>query len=341
MDAGLNNAAVLPGFAPDGSLLAPTPIVEFDSVSCDNELYVKRDDLIPFSFGGNKARIAQCFFADALAQGCNAVVAYGSTRSNLARVMANGAARMSMPCIVVSPAEEDGSRPRSFNAELCSRLGAQVRPCQKGAVAQAVEAALDELRERGFQPYYIYGDRFGKGNEATPVQAYVHASGEVADWERASGAAFDYVFLATGTGMTQAGLLCGNILRGSSCGVVGVSVARSAEAATEHIEGYCRAYLASRGVDVPADLHSRVCVSDEFLHGGYGRADAAEQQTVRHAFAHAGMPLDETYVGKGFDGMLRYLRERDIRGKRILFLHTGGTPLFFDALDGSEGVVRA
>lgn len=24
----------------------------------DNELYVKRDDLLPFSFGGNKARIA-------------------------------------------------------------------------------------------------------------------------------------------------------------------------------------------------------------------------------------------------------------------------------------------
>lgn len=340
MDASLNNAAVLPGFAPDGSLLAPTPIVELDDVSCDNELYVKRDDLIPFSFGGNKARIAQCFFADAFAQGCNAIVAYGSTRSNLARVMANGAARMGMPCVVVSPDEADGSRPRSFNAELCARLGAQVHPCRKGEVAQAVEAAMDELRERGFRPYYIYGDRFGKGNEAAPVQAYVHASGEIADWERAAGASFDYVFLATGTGMTQAGLLCGNILSGSSCKVVGISVARSAEAAVEHIEGYCRAYLASRGADVPVNLQSRIQVSDGFLHGGYGHADATERQTIRRAFAHAGMPLDETYVGKGFDGMLRYLGEQGIRGKRVLFLHTGGTPLFFDALDALEGVVR-
>ena len=341
MGAYANGAAALPGFAPDGSLLTPTPIVELDGMACDNELYVKRDDLIPFSFGGNKARIAQCFFSDALARGCNAVVAYGSTRSNLARVMANGAARMSMPCIVVSPAEEDGSRPRSFNAELCARLGAQVHPCRKGEVAQAVESAVDELRERGFRPYYIYGDRFGKGNEATPVQAYVHAHQETRAWEQSAGVSFDYVFLATGTGMTQAGLLCGNVLSGSSCEVVGISVARSAEAATEHIEGYCRAYLASRGVDVPADLRSRIHVSDEFLHGGYGRADAAEQQTIRHAFAHAGMPLDETYVGKGFDGMLRYLHDQGIRGKRVLFLHTGGAPLFFDALDASEGVVRA
>ena len=45
-----------------------------------------------------------------------------------------------------------------------------------------------------------------------------------------------------------------------------------------------------------------------------------------------GIPLDPTYTGKAFWGMLQYLKDHGIRGKRILFLHTGGTPLFFDLL---------
>lgn len=332
---------VLPGFRPDGSLVAPTPLYQVDALDSGNDLFVKRDDLIPFSFGGNKARIAQCFFADARTRGCDAIVAYGSTRSNLARVMANGAARAGMPCIVVSPGENDGSRPDSFNAALCEQLGAEVRACGKHEVAQAVESAMNDLRSQGFSPYYIYGDCLGKGNEATPVQAYVHASEEIRAWERQAGVPFDYVFLATGTGMTQAGLVCGSLLDGSSRKVVGISVARPAESAVAHIEAYCRAYLASREEEVPASLRERICVTDAYLHGGYGCASERERETICRMFERAGMPLDETYVGKGFDGMLRYLSEQGIYGKRVLFVHTGGAPLFFDSLASAESAVRA
>ena len=40
-----------------------------------------------------------------------------------------------------------------------------------------------------------------------------------------------------------------------------------------------------------------------------------------------------TYTGKAFYGMQDYLREKDIKGKKILFIHTGGTPLFFDSIE--------
>ena len=45
-----------------------------------------------------------------------------------------------------------------------------------------------------------------------------------------------------------------------------------------------------------------------------------------------GIPLDPTYTGKAFFGMEQYLRRERVTGKNILFLHTGGTPLFFDGL---------
>ena len=46
-----------------------------------------------------------------------------------------------------------------------------------------------------------------------------------------------------------------------------------------------------------------------------------------------GIPLDSTYTGKAFRGMLSYLEENGIHGQKILFIHTGGTPLFFDDLN--------
>ena len=40
-----------------------TPIVKINSqLPCN--IYIERDDLLPFSFGGNKVRIAEEFFED-------------------------------------------------------------------------------------------------------------------------------------------------------------------------------------------------------------------------------------------------------------------------------------
>ena len=46
-----------------------------------------------------------------------------------------------------------------------------------------------------------------------------------------------------------------------------------------------------------------------------------------------GMPLDSTYTGKAFMGMKDYIEKESLKGKQILFIHTGGTPLFFDDIN--------
>lgn len=45
-----------------------------------------------------------------------------------------------------------------------------------------------------------------------------------------------------------------------------------------------------------------------------------------------GIPLDPTYTGKAFLGMRDYIIKNNISNKNVLFIHTGGTPLFFDNL---------
>lgn len=45
-----------------------------------------------------------------------------------------------------------------------------------------------------------------------------------------------------------------------------------------------------------------------------------------------GIPLDPTYTGKAFLGMRDYIIKNNISNKNVPFIHTGGTPLFFDNL---------
>ena len=67
-----------------------TPIQRLDFPNHRNvRLYCKREDLLPFSLGGNKVRIGQAFYADMLAKGKDCMMVYGNSRSNLCRVLAN------------------------------------------------------------------------------------------------------------------------------------------------------------------------------------------------------------------------------------------------------------
>ena len=69
---------------------------------------------------------------------------------------------------------------------------------------------------------------------------------------------------------------------------------------------------------------------------GYGKADSRITGTIRQIMGRYGIPLDETYTGKAFTGMQDYIEEHpeEMKGRNILFIHTGGTPLFFDLLRG-------
>lgn len=130
--------------------------------------------------------------------------------------------------------------------------------------------------------------------------------------------------------MTQAGLLAGCHCAGGKETVVGISVARSAQAELEVLCRYTDAYTQKHDLKpVPReDFH----ITDAYLCGGYGQYDERITDTIFRVLQTWGIPLDPTYTGKAFFGMEEYIQSHAICGKRILFLHTGGTPLFFDLI---------
>lgn len=309
---------------------APTPLYLLDTDEHGNRIFVKREDLLPYSFGGNKVRIGVEYLRDMRRKGCTHLLAYGNARSNLCRVLSNLCAGLQTPITILCPADDDGQQREAFNGRLCAMLGARVIPCRKTNVAQSVEHALADIVKTGDNPYYIYGDCLGRGNEAVPTAAYVPMYAELAAQGKALHAAFDTVFLATGTGMTQAGLLCGQTMAGEaarSWRVVGVSTAREARNARAHILSYANAYLSGRDECLSEE---RIEVFDDF-RGVYGHYDAAVDACIRDAMTRYGLPLDGAYTAKAFCGMREWMRRRRFEGRDVLFVHTGGTPLFFDA----------
>ncbi len=235
-----------------------TPIVPCNGMNQENEIFIKRDDLLPFSFGGNKARIAWEFLEDMRLKGANCLIGYGSTKSNLSRVLANACCARGIKCHIIAADDVSDVMKETNNHTIVNMCGAVVHRCSKANVAQTVERVWRLCEEEGYKPYYIYGNKCGVGNEAIPVNAYVKAHSEIAE-------PFDYIFLATGTGMTQAGLIAGARLEQTHEKIVGISIARPREQVMAVVRTYLNAYYATRGTT--SEVNDDVNVID-FCQGG-------------------------------------------------------------------------
>ncbi len=155
---------------------------------------------------------------------------------------------------------------------------------------------------------------------------------EIKQYEATHNVFFDYIFLASGTGTTQAGLICGKLLANDiHRKIVGISIARSNPRATQVIRDCILEYLEE--VDINLVEESLLCV-DDYVCDGYGMYNHEISNLILQVQRNYGIPLDPIYTGKAFWGMLEYCKENHITEKNILFIHTGGTPLFFVFLKG-------
>lgn len=293
-----------------------------------NHLFIKREDLFPFSFGGNKARKSQLFFQEIDKGDYNCVVTYGSGSSNHCRVVANECCRREMKCHIISP--EEASEP-TFNSQMMEIFGAEITTVPVSKVHDTIEAKLTELKAAGKKPYFIEGG--GHGNIGT--EAYVQCYEEIKKCERTENIHFDYIFFASGTGTTHAGLVCGQLINGDNRKIIGISIARKNPRGRDVVVDSIRSYLGSKATE--EEIQAATIFIDDYT-SGYGKDDRRVIETIELVLKKYGIPLDATYTGKAFMGMREYITKEQITGKNLLFIHTGGTPLFFDALTKlSEG----
>lgn len=288
-----------------------------------NNFYIMRDDLIPFSFGGNKARKAYNFFNDILENNYDYVITYGSASSNHCRIIANLAKKYGFPCTIISTEKEK----ETANKKLCELFGTEFVYCNVDEVKNTINEQIELKKSLNYRPYFIQGG----GHGYLGTKAYIDAYKEILDYEKDNNIKFDYIFHATGTGTTQAGLVLGKLINKSHCKIVGISVARKLPRGKDVVIESINDYINKNKLDISLNEND-VIFNDEYILDGYSKYNKEILEQIKYMMNNFGIPLDTTYTGKAFWGMTEYLDKEKIEGKNILFIHTGGTPLFFDIL---------
>lgn len=310
---------------PQAPLLAsPTPVEELPrlraAIGASSRLLVKRDDAIPFGFGGNKVRKLALVAGHAVAHGAQTLITCGGVQSNHARATASAAAKLGLRCLIVA----NGTQPEraTGNALLDRLLGAEVHFVPgRDDRAPAMERLADRERSAGRQPFVI------PLGASTPLGALAYALAVVELSEQI--AAPDVIFHSSSSGGTQAGIVAGCRELGWATRVIGVSADEPSNALRDTVESILDGMRAlvpelERRATTPVE------VDDRFIGEGYGIPTDASREAQSLAAATEALFLDSTYTAKAMSGLIGRIRERSLGdAKTVLFWHTGGLPGIF------------
>ena len=291
-----------------------------DNVEIDGlAIKIVRDDLFPFIGGGGKARKAVEYEMMFREHGYNALVTCGGIQSNHNRAMALMAAKNGWKCHLCIQGTEERFFKENGNALLDRLSGAECELIRPEDTAEAMDRAMEKLKVDGFKPYYVHGG----GHDLPGGTSFVKAVEELKRQCEAEGYKPDYIFHASGTGSTQAGIVVGLEKAGwSDVKVVGISVARQQERGKQVIAEF--ANMLGEYYGMKKDFTNDIFFCTDYLYGGYEQYTPEMAAYIERAMKETGLMFDTTYSGKGFYGMMDYVKKNQLGSKNIIFWHTGG-----------------
>ena len=309
----------------------PTPLAPACRLSAalgGPHLWFKRDDLLPFAFGGNKVRSLDLIVAEALRQGADTLVTGAGPLSNHVRASAAVAAMTGLRCVAiywgVAPLRAEG------NHWLTRMLGAEIvftGAADRASVDHAIKASAAEVVAQGGRPFSVPRG----GACALGVLAHVLAVRETLEQCAHLGVIPQAVVMAVGGSGTLAGWLLGTALFGAAWRLEAITVSRPAVEALARARNL--AAEAAAMLDCSAQLSGvELFIHDGFLGAGYGVPSPEGQSAIAATACAEGVFLDPTYTGKAMAGYRTLLAQGRYAGAHdVLFLHTGGTPSLFTA----------
>jgi 1-aminocyclopropane-1-carboxylate deaminase/D-cysteine desulfhydrase-like pyridoxal-dependent ACC family enzyme len=326
----VSSARTSPGLlgAPRFALLdGPSPLQRLPRLSAalggGVEIWIKREDLLPVAFGGNKLRNLEYLVGAAIEDGAEAIVTSGRRWSNHCRLTAAAGARAGLDVHVVltGPPNAAARGPR-----LDKLLGATVHwaaTADRSERAELVRRVLERLNADHKKPYEIPTG----GSSVTGTLGQVEAAFELDDQANALGVTFDAIVLPTATGGTQAGLLAGLRSRGVASSVIGFTVAHPAVELRPTIEALLAELGQRLGTTVPKD---EIELDNGELGEGYGEPSEAARIAARQLARTEGLFVDPIYTAKALAGLGTRVRRGHLTGKRVVFWHAGGLPSLFE-----------
>ncbi len=307
----------------------PTPLQRFKKLekNANNiELWVKRDDLISFGFGGNKVRTLEFIAADALNRRAKTLITGAGVQSNHVRATAAVAAYLNLECIAIywgNPPEDIKG-----NYYLTKMLGAETRftnDTDRSSVDTMIRFIGQEVMIGGGLPYLIPRG----GACALGVIAHLFAAQELFEQCKRNSVKADLVTLAVGSGGTIAGWILAKILYKHPWRIEGFTVSRPSSELKDIIQNlvYDAAKILNEKVNISLE---QIVIHDGFIGDGYGVPSVKGNNAIKEVAIQQGVFFDPVYTGKAFAGFLEYVQNgyyKDIH--TAVFLHTGGEPALF------------
>jgi len=293
--------------------LWPTPLQAGDVAA---GIYVKREDLCGFAFGGSKVRALEPLLGEACGQGARSIVTGGRRDSNWVALTAAAAARLGLGChCVLDPGLE-----ATLAMALARRAGATLHTAPRPG-REAVNAMISGIaRELGPSAYAVPR----AGATAAGVAGYRALARELL--EQMPSASFDVV-VAVGSGGACAGLLlgfeeaAGTTADGDGIRVVGVPAGKLPREAAQAVR---------RLVRLVADRQLSQADPDAALRRLHvlGQAGARSPVAERIA-ASCGVLLDPVFAGPAWHTACAKLPDP---GRRVVLVASGGLLAYFDDL---------
>ena len=291
------------------------------------EVWIKREDLLPLAFGGNKLRNLEFLVGAALADGADCLVTSGRRWSNHARLTAAAGAKAGLDVhLVLSGPPVDPPNPGVRLDELLGATVHQATTDDRDERAAIVERVVWELRAAGRRPYLV---AIG-GTGIVGAVGQVLAGLELARGAEAAEFRPDTVVVPSATGGTQAGLLVGLRTAGLSTIVHGFAVT-PVEPLRPVIAAVAAGLAELDGLAAVDD--GEIVLDGTQLGDGYGRPTEAADAATRTLARTEGILVDPIYTAKALAGLVALARDGVLDGQRVVFWHAGGTPGLFEPLD--------
>lgn len=292
-------------------------------------IYIKRDDLLGLTMGGNKTRKLEFLMAEALEQGADTILTCGAVQSNHCRLTLAAAVKEGLKCQLILEERVPGSynKEASGNNYLFNLLGVEdVHIVQGGAdMMGELEKLAEKLKAEGRKPYIIPGG----GSNVTGSLGYVACAQEIVEQMFEMAVSFDHVIACSGSGGTHAGLVAGFKSTNVHIPIIGLSVGKDKVTQANNIVKLVDKVCTKLELDNPV-TEEDIVVLDDYVGPGYGLPTKEMVEAIQLLARTEGILTDPVYTGKVLAGLIDLVKKGTFKDSdNILFLHTGGSPALY------------
>lgn len=293
----------------------PTPLEE---IKFEGKTFlIKRDDLTGAELSGNKVRKLEYLIYQALKEKAEVIFTCGGDQSNHARATAIAAAKAGIKTKLFLWGSD--SKAAEGNLFLDKFFGSEISYLNRKnyqVVNEIMFEERDALLRKGKRVFVIPEG----GSTTLGIWGYISFIRELqkqVDLKKLEG-----ICTAAGSGGTAAGLFLGAALLNFDLKIYAVNVLYSKE------EIFTKIIRLAEGCALDYKLRCRInennlVILDGYSNEGYKNISGDKLKLIKRFAQASGILFDPAYTGKAFTAYHENFLKKN-KGKKIIFLHTGG-----------------